>query len=536
MALDVRDRRLAAPAVAERGDDGGRVPRLVRGAAAAAVDAPQQPGPQVREAHSEARVEADPSRADGPAEAGHPGDVLGDGDRPALSQVSGQQAVHQRVRQHQVDDGVDVGGGAKVLRLAALERDPEAVVVVEHRGHAVKPEAVEAELLHPEPQVREEVPQRLPVAVREQPRVPRVVPARGSLREVGRRGVRDGGLPLLLLLLASPRPSGSLAAAEVEPGDPVLLVRARVAVDDVEDHEQPQPVRDVDEPLEVVRGAAARGHRERRGHVVAEGAVVGVLGDGHQLDRVVARPGDPGEDAVGEVGVGGDVRVLGGHADVGLVDAERRRRVIRTLFLLRPAAPALPLCRRRPLQHRLGPGVSPLVVPLGAPVLGVEPRAHHVGVPEHAPPGPGGDHVDPPPPRVPEPEAVALAVGDRRPLAAAAALDGFFLDGEVGEDGGPDAVPVPLQRRPLPVVEVREEQGLHGRRGPLAEGRLRPPGLADEPKPFGAVGKGLERALGLLQRPQRSSKLLRAVPEVVLVRDQLRVVGLARGEHVVDGE
>ena len=57
--------------------------------------------------------------------------------------------------------------------------------------------------------------------------------------------------------------------------------------------------------------------------MVAEGAVVGMLLDGHELDGVVAGLVDAGEDVVGEFSVGMGAGLLAGHAGVGLVDERR---------------------------------------------------------------------------------------------------------------------------------------------------------------------------------------------------------------------
>ena len=70
-----------------------------------------------------------------------------------------------------------------------------------------------------------------------------------------------------------------------------------------------------------MRGGRGGPYRKKVGHVVAEGAVVGVLHDGHELDGVVAEGFDAGEDVGGELVVGADFFFFGGHADVGFVDS-----------------------------------------------------------------------------------------------------------------------------------------------------------------------------------------------------------------------
>ena len=50
----------------------------------------------------------------------------------------------------------------------------------------------------------------------------------------------------------------------------------------------PHSVRLVDQLLELVRRAEARGNAEKIGAVVSERAIVGVLDDSHYLDDIVA--------------------------------------------------------------------------------------------------------------------------------------------------------------------------------------------------------------------------------------------------------
>lgn len=69
----------------------------------------------------------------------------------------------------------------------------------------------------------------------------------------------------------------ALTVGAVEHVDAVVGVLRRVAVHDVHEHHQAQPVRLVDERLQLVGRAGAAGGAEEVGDVVAEGAVVRVL-------------------------------------------------------------------------------------------------------------------------------------------------------------------------------------------------------------------------------------------------------------------
>ncbi len=162
--------------------------------------------------------------------------------------------------------------------------------------------------------------------------------------------------------------------------------------------------------------------------MVAEGTVVGVLHDGHELDGVVAEAGDAGEDVVGEFIEGADFAFFLGHADVGFVDAETA-----VLF---------------------GGWVFELVGFGGVPILrdeafgiGVLDDAADVG--GYAVHGAGfGDDVD----------------------FKFAAVDEFVAEFFVGEEEAPDAELIADQgmAHAIPVVEIADEAELEGVGGPFA--------------------------------------------------------------------
>ena len=135
------------------------------------------------------------------------------------------------------------------------------------RGDAVEAEAVEAELLEPVADVGEQEAADLVAAVVEALRVPRRVLAALAGVEV-------------------------LVAGAVEVVEALGEVLDGVGVDDVQQDGEAEAVGGVDEVLEVLGRAEARGRGEEVRDVVAEGAVVGVLLDGHELDGVVAGAGD----------------------------------------------------------------------------------------------------------------------------------------------------------------------------------------------------------------------------------------------------
>ena len=118
-----------------------------------------------------------------------------------------------------------------------------------------------------------------------------------------------------------------LVVRAVELVEAVQHVHARVAVHDVQHHEDAVAVRHVHQLFEFFGRAEAAARREEVGHVVAEAAVVDVLHHGHQLDRRVARFNDLRKHVDSEVLVAVHYTQFGTHTDVALVDTETDRRL-----------------------------------------------------------------------------------------------------------------------------------------------------------------------------------------------------------------
>jgi len=170
------------------------------------------------------------------------------------------------------------------------------VVQVHHAGDAVESQPVKPELRQPVAQVAEQETEHLRLAVVEQQRVPRRVFASRAGMEV-------------------------LMIRSVEPVQSLVDVLDGMAVHDVEQHQQPQPVGGVDQFLEVFRRSEPGRGGEEVAHVVAERGVVGVFLNGHQLHDVVSGRRNAGQHVSGEFLVGADSLLLGGHADMSFVDA-----------------------------------------------------------------------------------------------------------------------------------------------------------------------------------------------------------------------
>ena len=129
----------------------------------------------------------------------------------------------------------------------------------------------------------------------------------------------------------------------VEHVEPVEAVLARVAVHDVQQHDDAHAVRGVDEFAQVVRRAVPAAGGEEARDLVAEAGVVGMLHDRHQLDHVVPEVLDAWQDVAGEFLVRADAQLRRRDAHVRFVDASalglRRPRVSKDVPLRRGRVP-----------------------------------------------------------------------------------------------------------------------------------------------------------------------------------------------------
>ena len=94
-----------------------------------------------------------------------------------------------------------------------------------------------------------------------------------------------------------------------------------VGVDEIHDDRRPRPwavsMSSLSSSGVPKRLEAAKKLRD----VVAEGAVVGMLLDGHELNGVVTGAGNPGQDALGEFPESSHAWLLQAHSDMGFVDS-----------------------------------------------------------------------------------------------------------------------------------------------------------------------------------------------------------------------
>ena len=97
----------------------------------------------------------------------------------------------------------------------------------------------------------------------------------------------------------------------VEVREALGLVVHAVAVDDVHHDGDALPVSIVHQALELFRRTEAGAEGVEIGHLIAEGAVIGMLLQGHDLEGVVPELLHLRQDGLAEVLEGGDLLLLG---------------------------------------------------------------------------------------------------------------------------------------------------------------------------------------------------------------------------------
>ena len=246
--------------------------------------------PHIGQTHTQTVVEANAAVLNGQAHTGHAGHILGDGDG------LGVHLADQLVGQLQVGDGLGVGVVGEVL-VVGVEVGAQAVVMVQHGGNTVETETIEVVLSHPELQI-------------------------------GQQEVQNAGLAVVEALGAPGRMVALGAVVEELPGGAVEHVDALggvldgVGVDHVQQHPDAHFVGLVHQILQILGLAEPGGSGIEVGNLVAEGAVVGMLHDGHQLDGVVAGFLHMGQGVVSELPVGAHLALFLGHAHVGFVNEQ----------------------------------------------------------------------------------------------------------------------------------------------------------------------------------------------------------------------
>ena len=174
----------------------------------------------------------------------------------------------------------------------------ETMVMVQHGGDAVKPEAIKMIFRHPELQVAQQEVNHAGLTV---------IKALGS----------PGGMVPLGAVVEK------LPGRTVEHIDSFGGILHRVGMDHIQKHPDPHGMGGVYKIFQVLGSAEPTGRGKEIGHLIAEASIIGMLHNGHELYGIVTIGLDTRQDLIGKFPVGPDLALLLGHAHMGFVYIQR---------------------------------------------------------------------------------------------------------------------------------------------------------------------------------------------------------------------
>ena len=146
---------------------------------------------------------------------------------------------------HEIDDALLVCIITEVLVITSRKTSPNAMVLVHHTRHTVKPESVELKFLHPVTKVAQQKPEDLVRAIVEQPAIPQVMTTFATFMEIEVVGT-------------------------VELVQTVQDVLARMGVHDIEEDGDTHLMSCVYQLLEIFRYTISRARSKEAGHLIPE--------------------------------------------------------------------------------------------------------------------------------------------------------------------------------------------------------------------------------------------------------------------------
>ena len=280
MALAVSHVRLAVTPVGQRMPHVAHAPFLV-------LLLLEQLDPVIGNAHGQPMGKAQAPFIHRAAQPRHAGHVLRNRDGAR------SYPLDQRGGQLQISHGVQVHGRPEVR--AQIPERLVAPVEIQHGRHAVKAEPVKAELLQPPADIGQQELNHL---------VPPIVKA--------------AGIPVRMM--------AALPGQEIHASGTVKIIQTfrlilhGMGMHHIQQHGDVQAVRLVNQVLQILRRAETGGRSEKGGNVIAEGAIIGMLLDGHQLDGIVAQFGNAGENFIRKLPVRMHALLFPAHAHMRLVN------------------------------------------------------------------------------------------------------------------------------------------------------------------------------------------------------------------------
>ncbi len=174
------------------------------------------------------------------------------------------------------------------------------MVIIEHRGHAVKTETVKTVFLQPVFAIRQKKMEHLVLAVVKTQRIPSRMFTPAIAVEIKIWGT-------------------------VKTAKTLHFVLHGMRMDNVHDHGDAEPVCLVDKRFQLLRSAEFRRCGKKAAHMIAERPVIGMLLYGHDLNAVIAVAGDTRQNLVLEFRVCAYAFLVLRHAYMAFVDQKRVR-------------------------------------------------------------------------------------------------------------------------------------------------------------------------------------------------------------------
>ena len=262
VTLRIGNLRHGSQTVVHRGPKLGHHPILV-------LALLEQLDPIVRNAHRQTIIETDAARSRRSRHPRHPAHLLGNAQmhtRPhRCYQIISQRQIYQRIAVNLIPKVILVG--TEIVHITPME--------INHGRHPVETETVKMEFLHPVTQVRQQETPHLVTREIEHPRPP------------VRMGPRLAPVAIQII-------------APVQAVQALVLVLHKMRMHHVHHHADAHPVRLPYQSLQVVGRAEAGRRRKEIRHMVAETAVIRVLGNPHQLQYIIPRFFYPGQDIGGK--------------------------------------------------------------------------------------------------------------------------------------------------------------------------------------------------------------------------------------------
>ena len=205
--------------------------------------------------------------------------------------------MNQTVGKGKIADGIIILMTIEVVTVVA-ERLSQTVAVVEHRSYTIEAEAIEVVFVEPVLAVAQEEVHHLILTIVEAETVPSWM-----LVSVAR-------IEVLV------RITGKIT-------ETFHLILHCMRVNDIHNDSDAILMSCINERLELLRGSETAAGSKEAAYVIAEGSIIRMLLDSHDLNAVVTILNDTWQHLLLELGVGSNLLSILSHSDMALIDEQR---------------------------------------------------------------------------------------------------------------------------------------------------------------------------------------------------------------------